>query len=115
MAKRTQAMTTHTFRIELAQRYKQGNKKQPSPPRLADAARLVSNASGLSIPIALLCINDNKPFRAEFRKMVQAGPNLNDAGYKVLVVTGKEIGADVHRDTRPMTVAERKRKSRASQ
>lgn len=114
-------MTTHTFRIELAQRhtvrYAHGD-KTPSPPRLSEAAHIVYKVTGCKIPLALQRVNESIPFQADFRKMLQAGPNLNDAGYKAVVVPRVSNSdyqpAKLYQPTRPMTDAERQRKHRGT-
>lgn len=80
---------THTFRISLSQRYIVRYKhkdKQPSPPRLSHAARLVASVLGIHPSRCTALVNSAVPFNADFAKMTKIASDLSDAGYKFEVV-----------------------------
>ncbi len=78
-------MTTHNFRIVLAQRRSYVAGRTPAP-RLASAARLLSFLTNISTNQCTAIVNEGQQFRCEFRKIVQHHETMLDYGYRIYVV-----------------------------
>lgn len=80
-------MTTHNFRIVLAQRRSSVRNSVRTPaPRLASAARLLSQLTGIDTNKCTVIVNESKQFKCEFRSIAQYHETMLDYGYRIYVV-----------------------------
>lgn len=79
-------MSTHNFRIVLAQR-RSKHVGRPLVARLAPAARLLSNMTGMSAGKCTIVVNEGHQFTCEFRNVAQYHETMLDYGYRIYIVT----------------------------
>lgn len=82
-------MTTYTWKLVLSQRYTQRyahKDKQPKPPSIAPAARVIVRITNYGMPHALKIVNESVPFDADFNTIVKYSEELKDMGYRVVKV-----------------------------
>ena len=88
LLKQSSDMSTHNFRIVLAQRRSsvQNSARTPAP-RLASAARLLSSMTGIGAGKCTIIVNEGRNFPCEFRAVAQYHETMLDYGYRIFVVS----------------------------